>query len=349
MVLAAGRGERMRPLTYRIAKPAIPVLNRPLLGYALAMLRRAGVTKVAVNLHHLPETVTPVIDRWTPDGMEVVAFREETLLGTAGGVKNAERVLAGDGPFFLSNGDFLLDVDPAAVLKTHRRARAAATLVLVPFQEHMGYQPVEVVEGRVVRIAGHPEHDGPEPERYIFAGLHVVEPEVLERIPPGEEFAINRQVYPALIADGRTVAAHVVDGAWLEFGTPGEYLRRTLRLLSPAFQDLLDRVGVRTEGEGDQRMLIGRDVSISESAVLRDGMVVGDDVSIGRDVKLRRSLIWDGAKIGYHSDLSDSIIGKDVILPPNSVFHHRIVLSRADDIPPDANGERQGDLIFFRL
>ena len=289
MVLAAGRGERMGPLTLRMAKPAIPALNRPLLSYPLELLRRGGVREAAVNLHHLPDTVESVVKGWTPAGMKVTLFREETLLGTAGGLKNASSVLAGEGPFFLSNGDFVLDVEPADVLETHRKAGAAATMVLLPLQEHKGYQPVEVVDGRVVRIAGYPDHDTPKPVRYTFSGLHVVDPSVLDRIPEDEEFDINRQVYPGLIGERETIAAHIVDGPWAEVGTPGDYLRRTLRLLSPPFQGLFRRLGIRPDGENDQPVLLGEDVKIPESAALRDGMILGDRVTLGRDVN---PLVW---------------------------------------------------------
>ncbi len=138
----------MRPLTYRIAKPAIPVLNRPLLSYALRLLDRAGVDHAAVNQHHLPESVDAVLRRWTPKGMKVTTFQEESLLGTAGGMKNAAAVLQDGGPFLLSNGDFVFDVDPARILEVHRKAGAVATMVLLPDQEHKGYNPVDVVDGR---------------------------------------------------------------------------------------------------------------------------------------------------------------------------------------------------------
>lgn len=349
MVLAAGFGERMKPLTYRLAKPAIPALNRPLLSYGLRMLQRGGVTQAAVNTHHLPPTVEQVVKDWTPQGMKTTLFHEESLLGTAGGLKNAESVVGGDGPLFLSNGDFVFDVDPAAVLETHRKAGAVATMVLVPYDEHKGYAPVEVVDGRVVRIAGHPDWEGPEPERYIFTGLHVVEGEALLRIPAGEPFDINRQLYTGLLADGKVIAAHMAEGPWVEFGTPGEYLRRTLVLLEEPFRPLLAHLDIEVQTEGGEAMVVGDNVSISDAAVLRDGMVLGDNVSIGREVKMRRSIIWNDAKIGYNSDLSDSIVGAGVILPPNSVFHRRIVLARGDDLPESARGERQGDLVFFPL
>ena len=349
MVLAAGRGERMKPLTYRVAKPAIPALNRPLLSYGLRMLQRGGVTQAAVNTHHLPSTVEQVLKDWTPQGMQTTVFHEESLLGTAGGMKNAESIVGGDGPFFLSNGDFVFDVDLAEVLETHRKAGAVATMVLVPFQEHKGYAPVEVVDGRVVRIAGHPDWKESDPERYVFTGLHVVEEEALQRVPSAEEFDINRQLYPGLLADGKVIAAHVVDGPWVEFGTPGEYLRRTLRLLEEPFRPLLGQLDIDVQINGGEAMVVGDNVNISDTAALRDGIVLGNNVSIGREVKLRRSVIWDDAKIGYHSDLSDSIVGAGVILPPNSVFHHRIVLARGADLPETARGERQGDLVFFPL
>jgi len=348
MALAAGRGERMRPLTHRLAKPALPVLNRPLLSFALRLLGRAGVTRAAVNVHRLPKTIEAVLPECTPEGMEVELFHEENLLGTAGGIRNAESVLR-NGPFFLTNSDYLLDVEPEEVLETHRSRGAAATMVLLPFQERAGYAPVEVVDGRVVRIAGRPDNGPSDGTRHIFAGLHVIESSVLDGIPVGEPYEINREVYPALLAAGETIAAHIIDAGWMEFASPSEYLRRTLHLMSPSFRPLLDRNGIEVREEPGGPQVIGAGVTIPSTANLRDGVVLGDGVSVGRDVSVRRTLVWSDAVLGYGCDISDSIIGAGVSLPPESHFHHRIVLARGDDLPPDAGGKREGDLIHFRL
>ena len=135
----------------------------------------------------------------------------------------------------------------------------------------------------------------------------------------------------------------------MELGTPGQYLRRPLHLLAPPFRPLLARHGIEIEIEEGATVVGSAGARIPSTAALREGIVLGTGVSLGRDVSLRRTLVWKNAALGYGSDVADSIIGEGVILPPNSRFHHRIVLARGDDLPPDPRAQREGDLVYFPL
>jgi NDP-sugar pyrophosphorylase family protein len=348
MILAAGRGERMRPLTCRTAKPALPVLNRPLLSFAMDLLHRAGVRRAAVNLHHLPATVEQVVEERAPRGMEITFFREEEILGTGGGLKNAESMLR-DGPFLVCNGDFVLQTNPASALEAHRNAGAAVTLVVVPYQEHLGYTPVWVADGKVLRFGDWPSGVSPQGERHIFAGLHVIEPSVLERIPAGREWGIVRPVYTELLAEGAVLAAHVVRGAWLEFGTPSDYLRRSLRLLDPVHRPWLQELGIEVSGEGEQVHVAGAEVRISGAAANVTHSVLGDGAAVGNGAWVERCLVGRGSVVSYGSEITDCILGDGVILPPRARLEHRIVMNRGDDLTDLSGGVRLDELIHFPL
>lgn len=348
MILAAGRGDRMRPLTYRLAKPALTVLNRPLLSHAMELLRRGGVSQVAVNLHHLPETVEQVVKDWAPPGMEVTLFREEEILGTAGGLKNAQSLLQ-DGPFLVCNGDFLLQMNPADAVETHRQSGATVTLVVVPHREHLSYTPVWVEDGQVLGFGEPPSGETARGTRHIFAGLHVIEPSVLERIPAGREWGIVRPVYAELLAQGVPIAAHLASDAWLEFGTPADYLRRSLRLLDGSHRSFLQELGTEVTGEEEQALVLGDNVRISDGATSVGQSVLGDDTAVGKNSRVERCIVGRDSVVSFGSELSDCILADDVILPPDTRLDHRIIMHRGDDLSNVSGAVRLDELVHFPL
>src|SRR5512135_2912590 len=183
MVLAAGLGLRMRPLTLLRAKPVLPVLNRPLLLWTLRRLRQAGVHDVVVNLHHLAETVVSAVGDGRDLGLAIRYSREDVILGTGGGPR-AVRDFFGDEPLLLVNGDVLFEMDLRALVRRHRAAGVCATLALRPNPDPAAYSPVVTDRaGRVLSIAGRPA-----PARgtvSMFASVHVMDPSLLDRLPEG--------------------------------------------------------------------------------------------------------------------------------------------------------------------
>jgi len=348
MILAAGRGERMRPLTCRLAKPALTVLNRPLLSHAMELLHRGGVQRVAVNLHHLPETVEQVVKDWAPQGMEITFFREEEILGTAGGLKNAESILQ-DGPFLVCNGDFLLQMNPAAAVHTHLDSGATVTLVVVPHRKHLNYTPVWVEDGKVLSFGEPPSGETARGTRYIFAGLHVIEPSVLERIPVDKEWGIVRPVYTELLAEGATIAAHVASGAWLEFGAPPDYLRRSLRLLDESYRPFVQEMGIEVTGKGEKVRVLGADVHLSDGTSFLGQSILGDGAAVDSGSRVERCIVGRGSVISFGSQLSDCILADGLILPRNTRLDHRILMNRGDDLSGISGGARVEELVHFPL
>ncbi|HEX9710648.1 MAG TPA: nucleotidyltransferase family protein, partial [Candidatus Thermoplasmatota archaeon] len=172
MVLAAGLGTRMRPLTRLRAKPALPVMNRPLLHWTLGLLARNGVTEVMINLHHLPWTVMEAVGDGSVFGLRVSYSREPRILGTGGGPRKV-RSFFGDAPFILVNGDILFDFDLRGLLRRHEKARARATLALRPNPDPRRYSSIRTAkDGRVLSLAGLPRRRRGTPS--LFTGVHVL-------------------------------------------------------------------------------------------------------------------------------------------------------------------------------
>src|SRR6267378_2057842 len=157
MVLAAGMGERMWPLTEERAKPSLPVINRPMIAHTLEHLARHGVDEAMINLHYHPESIRGLVGDGKRYGVKVHYSEEPVILGTAGGLKKAETFLKGSGSFFMINSDSVGDCDLGAALKKHRESAALATMVLIPPDPKSAYSTVEMDQReRIVRIAGNP-------------------------------------------------------------------------------------------------------------------------------------------------------------------------------------------------
>ena len=221
MVLAAGHGRRLAPLTDRVPKPLVPVGGRPMLEHVLEFLRTGGIDEVVINLHHLGGQIEATIGDGARLGLRVRYSREPAILDTGGGIKQAEPLLAGE-PFVVANGDSLLDEPLADVLAFHRARAAFATVVVRPDAEAARYGLLELDAGdRLRRITGLPPGPIEEPLRpFMFPGLHVFEPGIFDWMDAGGAFSITRTTYPRLLTAGLPIYGYVSHARWVTIDTP---------------------------------------------------------------------------------------------------------------------------------
>lgn len=236
MILAAGLGTRLRPLTDRIAKPALPLFGTTLLGNNLALVARAGCDEVVVNAHHLPHTVAAAAREAAALGLRLhLSFELPQVRGTGGALVAARPLLDRGEPFLLLNGDVLTDLDPRPAIAAHLASGADTTMVLRPMPEGAPFAPVEVDErGQVARIAGHGRDvaSGERLRPYAFTGIHVLSRAIFDVLPVDGAPCVNRQGHAALIASGRKVLGHVEEGgSWSDVGTPERYLQAHVDVL----------------------------------------------------------------------------------------------------------------------
>lgn len=374
MLLAAGFGERMRPLTDARAKPSLPLLNRPIILRSLAYLKRHGVDEVVINLHHQPESIRGVVGDGSRIGLKVHYSEEQIILGTAGGLKRAEHHFRGCGTFIMMNSDFLTDCDLRPPLEAHRKSGAVATLILTPPGPGTSYGRVEMDgDGRIRAIAGRPaspdpaaaessrtgDHGNP-PPGYTFIGIHVLEPSVLDLIPPGVRFEINRELYPLIIRGGGLIRGHVFRGFWREFGTPRLYLDASMAILSESRDETilplrqadgvyLEQVRLPQSTTAAPPILIGRGTSVGRNCSLLGGVVIGRQCRIGADCALRSSILWDGARLGERVQLTECIVTSGVYVPPGSSLSGRILFRVEGYQGRKDNLERVGNCWAARL
>ena len=263
MVLCAGFGTRLRPLTDKVPKPLVPVCGLPLLQFNFALLHHAGVRQVVINTHHLGEAMEKGARELAEKlGLAIEVSREPGhILGTGGGVRHAAPLLTET--FFLLNGDMLFDVDLAAALAAHRAKKAVATMVLAPYPKGATYGAVELDENqRVRRIAGRGAPAEAGLVRMHFTGVHIMEPEVLARLPPEGEADINRTAYVRLIHEGAAVHGFEQNGYWGDLGAPKSFLRANLDVLDgkvplARFLPGADpRAGMDEKAPGDRKSVV---------------------------------------------------------------------------------------------
>jgi NDP-sugar pyrophosphorylase family protein len=303
MILAAGYGERLWPLTADRTKPALPVLGKPLVGYVAEYLARFGMTEVVVNLHHHPDSVRRSLGDGSQFGVTLEYVHEPVILGTSGALDNARAFLEGD-TFVVVNGKLITDLDLTAALREHRTRNALATLVLRPNPRFERFSFVELQNGLVTRFAGMPTEDSWQTDDppLMFTGIHIIEPRIFEYIPRGVFSDSVIDVYPQAMAKGERILGHVAKGMWYELSTMQRYLDISLSLL-------------RDEGRD---VYAGQNSSIDSKANVRDS-ILWDNVRIAPGASVKRSVLGDGVRIATGESVEDAIIVRAEIVAGKKV------------------------------
>jgi mannose-1-phosphate guanylyltransferase len=333
LVLAAGRGSRLRPLTEAFPKPLLPVLGRPLVAWTLERLEAAGCQVAALNLHHRDGDIPRALgDRW--GSMPLVYSREEELLGTLGALGPLRELFAGQEEVVVVNGDSLCRWPLRRLLARHRRHRPAATLLLTSRGDLRSFGGGVTVDGkgllRSLRGAG-PPADGV--RRRVFAGAHVLARELLERIPEGSSDFVS-DLYQPLLDEGSPIRTVLTRRGWHDLGTPGRYLTAALARSR--------RWGIGPLGWRSPGARIHPRARVRRS-VLERGAVVGTGA------RLDRCLLLPGAQIGEGCRLCDVVVGLDTEVPRGSHIEGRLLTAYAPDqtLPPASS--RLGDLVLTPL
>lgn len=231
MILAAGLGTRLRPLTLDRPKPLVDVHGRPLIAYNLLLLRRYGIVDVIINLHHQGEALRAALGDGGAFGVRIVYSPEDPLLDTGGAIKNAASLL-GDDDFLVLNGDTVIDLPLDTLVAAHRARRAAATLVLRHDPQQQRYGLVEIDGGdRIRRFLGRPAEVDAAVVSYMFAGVHVLSSRVLAYMPEaGTAFSITRATYPTMLAAGESLYGFPFGGFWRVIDTAADLERANAAL-----------------------------------------------------------------------------------------------------------------------
>lgn len=310
MILAAGFGTRLFPLTIDRTKPAIPFLGKPLVGYVAEYVAKYGVKEFVVNLHHQPQSVIGALGDGSNFGVSIdYTIEEPNILGTAGALDNARQFLE-NSTFLIVNGKIITDIDISAALDTHRRSGAVATMILKPNSKREKFTIVNTSDGMLTGFGDYAtpvteaelrdtEHEIETP--LMFTGIHIMEPQVFDYIPRGVYSDIVPTFYNPALANGEKIAVHVTDANWFELSTIPRYLDISLAMMNG----------------GDVHF--GRNCILGGAASLKDS-VIWDNVTIGEGAHLYRTIIADGVTIepGEHFE-NAAIVRADMVRSCNEI------------------------------
>ncbi len=288
IVLSAGYGTRLWPLTEDRTKPAIPILGKPLVGYVAEYLAAYGIDEIVVNLHHRPESVRRALGDGSRFGVKLHYVEEPVILGTSGALDNTREFFERE-TFVVVNGKIITDIDLNAAIETHRKMNAISTLILLPNIGRERFSIVETEEGRIKGFGRMPVDEGAVP--LMFTGIHIMEPRIFEYVPRGVFSDSVTDVYPKAMANGEILAAHVASGKWRELSTLKRYLDISVELL-------------REEGKPS---IAGASASISPAATVTDS-VLWDDVEVGAGARINRAVLGDKVKIGANEIIENAVV-----------------------------------------
>lgn len=337
MIMAAGVGSRLMPLTTRIPKPMIPMANTPLMENIVTLLSSHGYDDLICNLHYHAESISSYFGDGGEFDVSMTYSQEEELMGTAGGVKKCEWFL--DNTFVVISGDALTDIDLEQLLEAHRKRGALASIALkeVDEVEHFGVVITDE-EGKIKKF-----QEKPRPEEALShnanTGIYIFEPEIFKYIPVRQFYDFGKQVFPHLVKIGAPFYGIPIKDYWCDVGNISTYCQ--------AHGDILQQ-RVKTNIAGDiikttegSRVLLGEGVTCGNNVRFEGNVVIGSGCYIGNNAYISNSVVWDNTEIGDKTVMKDSVIGsgcnlgQGVKLNPGAVVAEGCTLSDRVEVPVD--------------
>jgi NDP-sugar pyrophosphorylase family protein len=322
ILLAGGKGTRLRPLTIHTPKPIVPIFNRPFLSYQIDLVKQVpDIDEVILSLNYQPRRIEEVFSDGKDAGVRISYVVEPAPLGTGGAIKYAAGSTKESVVVF--NGDVLTQIDLAAVIALHRERRARATIVLTPVDNPSAYGLVETdAAHNIQRFLEKPKPEEITTNR-INAGIYILEPDTFDRIPDGVPYSIERGYFPSLIERGETFVAYMYDGYWIDIGTPEKYTQVHRDIMdgryaaAPFAGASSGHKWIAPGSRVEDGAIIDGPCFIDEGAVIKAGARVGPYSVIGRQTQIDEqavvsgSIVWPNCRIGAEAAVTDAIVGRN--------------------------------------
>ena len=337
ILLAGGKGTRLRPLTIHTPKPIVPIFNRAFLHYQIDLLKQVPeIDEVILSLNYQPRRIEEVFGDGAALGIKIRYVVEPVPLGTAGAIKYAGDKLTESVVVF--NGDVMTQLDLAAVIRMHRERQARATIVLTPVDNPSAYGLVETDgQSNIKRFI-----EKPKPEEittnHINAGIYVLEPDTFDRIPSEVPWSIERSYFPSLIERNETFVAYIYNGYWIDIGTPEKYVQvhhdiMDGRFVAPPFAGLTSpRRCIAPDVRIEDGATIEDPVFIDEGVLVKAGARLGPYAVLGRQTQveeeaiIERAIVWPNCRIGSQSSIADAVLGRQCHIGRNVSLNSGAVL-----------------------
>jgi NDP-sugar pyrophosphorylase family protein len=337
ILLAGGKGTRLRPLTLHTPKPVVPIFDRAFLHYQIDLLRQLPeIDEVILSLNYQPRRIEEVFGDGTGTGIRIRYVVEPSPLGTGGAIRYAAQGL--DDTLVVFNGDVMTGVDISAVVQLHRERRAKATIVLTPVDNPTAYGLVETeADGRVRRFREKPGPDEITCDT-INAGIYVLEPDTFDRIPKDVSYSIERAYFPSLIERQEMFVAYIDRGYWIDIGTPDKYVQVHRDMFDGKFKGGVFATADRSKPMVSPEARIEDGVTfegpcfVDAGAHVKSGARLGPYTVLGRGVlveetaELQDTIIWPNTRIGQGAIVQGPIVGRNCHIGRNAVLKARAVL-----------------------
>lgn len=337
MILAAGVGSRLDPLTRNLPKPLVPIINRPVMEHIIELLKLHGFTDIMVNLHYLGDQIQSYFEDGSKWGVNIHYSCEEQLWGDAGSVKRVQEFFK-DEAFIVVGGDDLADIDLTRLVKTHRDKKALATIALSLVDDPSEYGIVLMnEEGRITRFMEKPKGE------VIFSntantGVYVFEPEIFDLIPRNTFYLFGKTFFPQMLAQGRALYGHLTASYWKDVGSLQIYQETHLDALAgrvsinfpmPEVRKYV-WIGENTEidpsAEIGYPVVIGNNCVIEAKAKVLENTVIGNKCCVERGAVVKQSILWDGAVVMRDSWLERCVVGKDCRVKTNAAIFDGVIV-----------------------
>jgi mannose-1-phosphate guanylyltransferase len=322
LIVAGGFGTRLRPLTDRVPKSLLPIANRPFLEHQIRLLAAHGVNAATLLTGYLPEDFGPFGEQMRAFGVTVDVSTEREPLGTAGAVRSCLDQL--DGTTIVFNGDVLTEIEVGALIDFHRQRAAVVTIALTPVEDASAYGLVTLdASNRVQAFLEKPTGEAAKGGGLINAGIYVIEPRALERIPSDMAWSFETQLFPSLLQDGEPVYGFPSDAYWLDIGTPERYLQAHYDVLQGRARAAVDgRMVTEDVSLPDGTRVLGpcllSHAPVGPGATLGPLTCLGPGVRIGAGAVVERSVLHAGVVVGENAIVRRSILGRDVVIEPGT-------------------------------
>ena len=337
ILLAGGKGTRLRPLTIHTPKPIVPIFNRPFLHYQIDLLKQVPeIDEVILSLNYQPRRIEEIFGDGSDLGIKIRYVVEPAPLGTAGAIKYAGDQLTESVVVF--NGDVLTQIDLGAVLRLHRERNARATIVLTPVDNPTAYGLVETdADGNIRRFLEKPKAEEITTNN-INAGIYVLEPDTFDRIPNNVSWSIERSYFPSLVERGETFVGYIYDGYWIDIGTPEKYMQvhRDImdgRYQAPPFDGLpAPRSWVADDARVEEGATVDGPCFIDEGVLVKAGARIGPYSVIGRqchieeEARVDGAIVWPNGRIGREASVSHAIVGRNCHIGRSAAVNSGTVL-----------------------
>ncbi|MFA6430769.1 MAG: NDP-sugar synthase [Candidatus Margulisiibacteriota bacterium] len=346
VIIAGGLGTRLHPLTYNTPKPIVPVANRPFILHQIELLKQHGIKEIILNLHYMQDSIRNVLGDGKSLGVKLYYSIEETPLGTAGAVKNAEEYFDKE-PLVVFNGDILTDINISQIVDYHKRKKSKATLTLTRVEDPTAYGLIiSDKDGRISMFLEKPSWEQVNTcsaefgsANTINSGIYVLDPAIFKKVPRGTIYSFERELFPSLLERGEAMFAYISDRYWMDIGKPGQYMEAHEAIMR-------NEVSVRLKGMRiDKKNWIGDRAKVSKTAKILGPAIIGESAAIDRDVRIKdystigekvyvgegsvleRVIIWEGTKVGRHVVMNGCIIGRNCEIGDYSRIGEGVVLA----------------------